>query len=130
MFNAVIDDILSVLTIYGYVESTDLHGDRKGYRIDSSVLEWRAARPARARARRMCSSALCMRTSRGYWMAMTALFFNWRGESTRLHAERAPDACQLRAAQWSGTYYVAQPEEMNLSLLQHGPGCDSCISGG
>ncbi len=43
VYNAVIDDILSVLSIYGYVEPTDLDGDRKGYRIDSSVLEWRRA---------------------------------------------------------------------------------------
>ncbi len=41
VYNAVIDDILSVLTVYGYVEPTDLDGDRQGYRIDSSVLEWR-----------------------------------------------------------------------------------------
>ena len=41
IYNAVIDDILSVLTIYGYVEPTDLDGGRTGYRIDSSVLEWR-----------------------------------------------------------------------------------------
>ena len=40
-YNAVIDDILSVLTVYGYVEPTDLDGDRMGYRIDGSVLEWR-----------------------------------------------------------------------------------------
>ena len=41
VYNAVIDDILSVLTIYGYVEPTDLDGGRTGYRIDSSVLAWR-----------------------------------------------------------------------------------------
>ncbi len=41
VYNAVIDDILKVLTTYGYVESTDLDGTRTGYRIDSSVLEWR-----------------------------------------------------------------------------------------
>ena len=46
VYNAVIDDILSVLTIYGYVEPTELDGDRKGYRIDSSVLEWRRANGA------------------------------------------------------------------------------------
>ena len=40
VYNAVIDDVLKVLTVYGYVEPTDLDGDRKGYRIDSSVLEW------------------------------------------------------------------------------------------
>ena len=43
VYNAVIDDILSVLTVYGYVERTDLDGDREGFRIDSSVLEWRRA---------------------------------------------------------------------------------------
>ena len=41
VYNAVIDDILSVLSVYGYVEPTDLDGDRTGYRIDSSVLQWR-----------------------------------------------------------------------------------------
>lgn len=41
VYNSVIDDILRVLTIYGYVESTELDGSRVGYRIDSSVLEWR-----------------------------------------------------------------------------------------
>ena len=40
VYNRVIDDILRVLTIYGYVESTELDGSRIGYRIDSSVLEW------------------------------------------------------------------------------------------
>ena len=43
VYNAVIDDILSVLTVYGLVEPEDLDGGRKGYRIDSSVLEWRRA---------------------------------------------------------------------------------------
>ena len=46
VYNAVIDDILSVLSVYGYVEPTDLDGDRTGYRIDSSVLEWRLAEEA------------------------------------------------------------------------------------
>ena len=41
VYNTVIDDILRVLTVYGYVESTDLDSERTGYRIDSSVLEWR-----------------------------------------------------------------------------------------
>ena len=40
VYNSVIDDILRVLTIYGYVEPTELDGSRVGYRIDSSVLEW------------------------------------------------------------------------------------------
>ena len=40
-YNEVIDDILRVLTIYGYIEPTELDGGRDGYRIDSSVLEWR-----------------------------------------------------------------------------------------
>lgn len=40
IYNSVIDDILRVLTIYGYVESTELDGSRVGYRIDSSALEW------------------------------------------------------------------------------------------
>lgn len=43
VYNTVIDDILKVLTVHGYVEPTDLDGDRIGYRIDSSVLEWRLA---------------------------------------------------------------------------------------
>ena len=48
VYNAIIDDILSVLTVYGYVEPTELDSDRKGYRIDSSVLEWRRAAAASA----------------------------------------------------------------------------------
>ncbi len=40
VYNRIMDDILRVLTIYGYVESTELDG-RRGYRLDSSVLEWR-----------------------------------------------------------------------------------------
>ena len=43
VYNDVVDDILRVLTTYGYVEPTDLDGDRIGFRIDSSVLEWRIA---------------------------------------------------------------------------------------
>ena len=39
-YNAVIDDILSVLTDHGYVKPTNLDGGRTGYQIDSSVLEW------------------------------------------------------------------------------------------
>ena len=40
VYNTVIDDILRVLTTYGYVEPTELDSGRTGYRIDSSVLEW------------------------------------------------------------------------------------------
>ncbi len=43
VYNHVMDDILGVLTTYGHVEPTDLDGARTGYRIDSSVLEWRLA---------------------------------------------------------------------------------------
>ncbi|MCY4541262.1 MAG: DEAD/DEAH box helicase, partial [Rhodobacteraceae bacterium] len=42
VYNSVIDDILLVLTNYGYVEPTDLNGGLRGYRINSSVLEWRS----------------------------------------------------------------------------------------
>jgi superfamily II DNA/RNA helicase len=42
-YNAIVDDILRVLTTYGYVESTELDLGRTGYRIDSSVLAWRLA---------------------------------------------------------------------------------------
>lgn len=42
-YNAVIDDILRVLTTYGYVEPTELDQSRLGYRIDSTVLAWRLA---------------------------------------------------------------------------------------
>ena len=42
-YNAVIDNILQVLTTYGYVEPTELEQGRIGYRIDSSVLAWRLA---------------------------------------------------------------------------------------
>ena len=42
-YNAVVDDILTVLAVYGYVEPTDLGRGVRGYRIDSSVLQWRRA---------------------------------------------------------------------------------------
>ena len=41
VYNKVIDDVLNVLTNYGYVEPTDLDGSLTGYRINSSVLVWR-----------------------------------------------------------------------------------------
>lgn len=41
-YNDVIDEILRILGVYGYVERTDLDDGRAGYRIDSSVLEWKA----------------------------------------------------------------------------------------
>ncbi len=40
-FNSIVDDILSVLEKYGYVESSKLGGDHTGYRINGSTLEWR-----------------------------------------------------------------------------------------
>ena len=43
VYNTIIDDVLSVLTNYGYVEPQDLDGNRVGYRIDGSVLEWHFA---------------------------------------------------------------------------------------
>ena len=43
VYNTVIDGILGVLTTYGYLEPTQLDSGRTGYRIDSSVLEWRRA---------------------------------------------------------------------------------------
>ena len=46
VYNTLVDDILSVLATYGYVEPEDLDGNRTGYRIDGSVLEWRLAEEA------------------------------------------------------------------------------------
>ena len=43
VYNHLIDDILQVLTTYGYVEPSDLDGKHTGYRINSSVLEWKLA---------------------------------------------------------------------------------------
>ena len=40
VYNSIIDDVLSVLTTYGYVEPADLDGSLTGYRINSSVLVW------------------------------------------------------------------------------------------
>ena len=48
VYNAVIDDILDVLTTYGLVEPSPLDGGLVGYRIDSSVLEWRLSEPTNA----------------------------------------------------------------------------------
>ena len=43
-YNELIDDILGVLTVYGYVEPTEMDDGRIGYQINSSVLEWRVAK--------------------------------------------------------------------------------------
>ena len=43
VYNSVIDDVLGVLTTYGYVERIDLDNERVGYQINSSILEWRIA---------------------------------------------------------------------------------------
>ncbi|MDE0508933.1 MAG: DEAD/DEAH box helicase [Gammaproteobacteria bacterium] len=43
IYNKIVDDILAVLTTYGLVESLSLDKERMGYRIVSSVLEWRIA---------------------------------------------------------------------------------------
>ena len=42
-YNAIIDDILRILAVYGYVERVELDERRLGYRIDGSVLEWAAS---------------------------------------------------------------------------------------
>ena len=42
VYNCVVDNILNVLTTYGYVEPTDIDDNLTGYRIDSSVLRWGA----------------------------------------------------------------------------------------
>ena len=42
-YNRVMDDILAVLTKYGYVEPAELEEGLTGYRIDSSVLDWCSA---------------------------------------------------------------------------------------
>ena len=41
LYNELIDDILGVLTVYGYVEPSDIDEGRTGYQVNSSVLEWR-----------------------------------------------------------------------------------------
>ncbi len=43
VYNTVIDDVLSVLEVYGFVEPSDLGNAHTGYRINSSVLEWKPA---------------------------------------------------------------------------------------
>jgi len=40
LYNRIIDDVLSVLSIYGYVDSADLTGNLTGYTLNSAVLEW------------------------------------------------------------------------------------------
>ncbi len=40
LYNRIIDDILSVLSIYGYVDPVDIIGNITGYTINSSILEW------------------------------------------------------------------------------------------
>ncbi|QSR89204.1 DEAD/DEAH box helicase [Methylacidiphilum caldifontis] len=41
IYNAIVDDILRILKIHGYVEPTELGRELIGYRIDSSAFEWR-----------------------------------------------------------------------------------------
>lgn len=41
-YNERVDEILNVLTTYGYLERTEISKDVWGYRIDASALEWRA----------------------------------------------------------------------------------------
>ena len=41
VYNTIVDDILNVLMTYGLIESEELDGKLTGYRIASSVLEWR-----------------------------------------------------------------------------------------
>ena len=45
VYNTLIDNILDVLITYGYVERIKLEDNHIGYRIDSSVLEWRRRHP-------------------------------------------------------------------------------------
>jgi len=40
LYNRIVDDVLSVLTVYGYVDSANLTGGITGYTINSSILEW------------------------------------------------------------------------------------------
>ncbi len=40
LYNRIVDDILSVLLTYGFVDSADLSGGITGYTINSSILEW------------------------------------------------------------------------------------------
>ncbi len=83
VYNDVVDDILRVLTTYGYVEPTDLDGDRIGFRIDSSVLEWRIADDTGAyQVQPMRSSATSTRMWRDSSTATIAFFTNWRRENT------------------------------------------------
>ena len=49
VYNSIIDDILSVLMTYGYVESTNLDGERTGYQINSAIFEWRIAEEIHAK---------------------------------------------------------------------------------
>lgn len=41
VYNAIVDDLLKILSTYGYVQAEDLPNGQTGYRIDASVLEWR-----------------------------------------------------------------------------------------
>lgn len=45
VYNAVVDDLLRILSSYGYVQADDLEKGQTGYRIDATVLEWRLSEP-------------------------------------------------------------------------------------
>ena len=40
VYNSIVDEMLRVLTVYGYIERAELDDRRIGYRIDGSVLQW------------------------------------------------------------------------------------------
>src|SRR5262249_34079579 len=47
-YNALVDAMLQVLSTYGLVEPIDLDTSLTGYRVDTSVIEWREGTPAQA----------------------------------------------------------------------------------
>lgn len=45
VYNSVVDDLLRILSSYGYVQADELGSGLIGYRIDATVLEWRLVEP-------------------------------------------------------------------------------------
>ncbi len=45
IYNEIVDDLLKVLTVYGFTEKSELENGQFGYRIDSSILDWQLGRP-------------------------------------------------------------------------------------
>jgi superfamily II DNA/RNA helicase/very-short-patch-repair endonuclease len=45
LYNIIVDDLLHILSVFGYIQTEDLGNGQKGHQIDVTTLEWRLADP-------------------------------------------------------------------------------------